>query len=131
MHNPIYPFPSIADQPASLRDDVFHNLALEIVEGYEVDCWNRVVKRVTGAIENLPDCIDIFLSHRQKTGREIALGIYGELSKSNYLIFLDILVDFVIHDLEKIVERTKLFVFILSPEIFESEFCLKGSCDYC
>jgi hypothetical protein len=70
---------------------------------------------------------DVFLSHRQLTGQKIALALFEQLtSKHHKKVFLDVRVDFDLHNLERLVEETKNFVFILSEGIFDSKYCLQG-----
>jgi len=66
----------------------------------------------------------VFLSHRRSTAQVIAGRLYDGLS-SEYKVFLDSEAQFVLHELELIVEKTELFVFILSPGILDSVWCLK------
>lgn len=67
-----------------------------------------------------------FLSHRQSTGQQIALPLYLKLTGLGETAFLDIDTEFDLHDLEKIVELADIFCFIMSPGIFESDYCRKG-----
>jgi len=66
----------------------------------------------------------LFLSHKRATAQAIAGRLYEGL-KGDYRIFLDSEAQFKIHDLEKIVKQTDVFVFILSRGIFDSVWCLK------
>ena len=67
-----------------------------------------------------------FLSHRQVTGQRIALSLYQELEKLQETAFLDIKCVLDLHDLEKLVELCKYFVFIYSEGMFTSEWCRRG-----
>jgi hypothetical protein len=67
-----------------------------------------------------------FLSHKQSTGQGIVLPLFLEMEKIGETAFLDIKAEFELHDLEKLVKKTKYFVFLLTPEIFTSEYCKKG-----
>jgi hypothetical protein len=71
-----------------------------------------------------------FLSHKQATGQAIALPLFLKLKEFGDAAFLDIASEFDLHDLEKIVELTSYFIFILSPGIFTSDFCRKGTQQY-
>lgn len=75
-----------------------------------------------------PSSINWFLSHRQKTGQGIALALFHELKSLGDTAFLDIKTEFDLHNLEKCVELSDYFLFILSEGIFESEYCFKGNC---
>eukprot|EP00027_Filamoeba_sp_ATCC50430_P007122 CAMPEP_0168542912 /NCGR_PEP_ID=MMETSP0413-20121227/1597_1 /TAXON_ID=136452 /ORGANISM="Filamoeba nolandi, Strain NC-AS-23-1" /LENGTH=600 /DNA_ID=CAMNT_0008572813 /DNA_START=20 /DNA_END=1822 /DNA_ORIENTATION=- len=66
-----------------------------------------------------------FLSHKRTTAQVIAGRLYEGLTKAGFNVFLDSEAKFKLHDLEKIVQQTDLFVFILSSGIFESVWCLK------
>jgi len=63
------------------------------------------------------------LSHRQKTGQQVALPLYLTLSNLGYKVFLDTHAEFELHDLKRLVSNTTLFVFVLSEGILDSEFC--------
>ncbi len=67
-----------------------------------------------------------FLSHRQSTGREIALPLFSELEKLGATAFLDIKAEFEMHGLNKLVALCDYFVFIMMDDIFNSQYCLKG-----
>jgi len=69
---------------------------------------------------------DIFLSHKQSSGQGIAHSLYISLrEKYKKNIFLDVRTEFELHDLKKLVSKTKLFVFIMTPGILESYFCFE------
>jgi len=67
---------------------------------------------------------NFFLSHRRSTAQGIAGRLYESL-KEEYDVFLDSETQFKIHDLEIIVQQTDIFVFILSKDYVDSEWCLK------
>ena len=54
------------------------------------------------------------------------LPLYSELEKLGETSFLDIQAEFDLHDLELLVEKTEFFLFLLSKDIFSSEYCRKG-----
>jgi len=69
---------------------------------------------------------DIFLSHKQSTGRGIAHALYISLTeKHKKKVFLDVRTEFELHDLKKLVEKTKLFIFIMTPGILDSKYCFE------
>jgi hypothetical protein len=123
-------FPAYSEMPKTLVDaHVFDDIAISLLSQYEKETWKNVsAKRLAGG-KPLPDIVDVFLSHRQATGQGIAMLIRGELLKLSpkLQIFLDVKAEFELHDLLKIVEKTKLFVFILTDGIWNSEYCLKGT----
>ncbi len=43
--------------------------------------------------------------------------------------FLDVQSEFDLHDLQEIVKNTKLFVCLVTKEIFDSAWCLKGTAE--
>lgn len=49
-----------------------------------------------------------------------------EFGDKGYKTFLDVHAKFDIHNLEILVSKTKLFILILTPALFESEFCYRG-----
>jgi hypothetical protein len=58
----------------------------------------------------------IFLSNKKATGRGTAHLLYISLTeKHKKKVFLDIRTEFELHDLKKLVEKTKLFIFIITP----------------
>ena len=68
------------------------------------------------------------MSHKQTTGQGIALALYQTL-KYNYKfkVFIDVQANFDLHDLDKVVTNTLVFVFIITPGIFDSYWCLQGN----
>jgi len=67
---------------------------------------------------------NFFLSHKRSSAQGIAGRLYESL-KEDYDVFLDSETQFKIHDLEVIVKHTDVFIFILSKDYVESEWCLK------
>ena len=68
------------------------------------------------------------MSHYQATAQDLAVLLWLNLDKEfPARIFLDIQTDFNIHDLDKIVSKTKLFVLIVSNGVFGREWCIKGT----
>jgi len=65
-----------------------------------------------------------FLSHKRTTAQVIAGRLYEGL-KDDYKPFLDSEAKFKIHDLEKIVQETDLFVLILSAGYLDSYWCVQ------
>ena len=66
------------------------------------------------------------MSHKQTTGQGIALALYQSLRQKDINVFLDVRAEFDLHDLSQLVSQTKLFIFILTDGIFESQWCFKG-----
>ena len=56
----------------------------------------------------------------------IAGRLYEGLAGAGYNVFLDSEAKFKLHDLEKIVAQTDVFVLILSAGVFDSQWCLQG-----
>jgi len=67
---------------------------------------------------------NFFLSHKRSSAQGIAGRLYESL-KEEFEVFLDSETQFKIHDLEIIVGHTDVFIFILSKDYLESEWCLK------
>jgi len=67
---------------------------------------------------------NFFLSHKRSSAQGIAGRLYESL-KEDFDVFLDSETQFKIHDLEVIVKHTDVFIFILSKDYVESEWCLK------
>lgn len=68
---------------------------------------------------------DIFLSHKRSDTQDFARIMKSELEKYHYICFLDQDDDGDIHDLLNIVKQCRTFIFILSSNIFNSEWCMK------
>ena len=69
----------------------------------------------------------MFLSHVQSTAQDLAVLLWSNLDKEfPGRIFLDVQTDFDIHDLDKIVSKTNLFVLIVSNGLFGRPWCKKG-----
>ena len=54
------------------------------------------------------------------------LPLHLELKLLGETSFLDIRAEFDLHNLEVLVEKTEFFLFLLSKDIFSSEYCRKG-----
>ena len=67
-----------------------------------------------------------FLSHKQSTGQSVVLPLHLALKEYGETSFLDICAEFDVHNLEVLVEKTEFFLFLLSEDIFLSEYCKKG-----
>jgi hypothetical protein len=123
-------FPTYSQIPQELeKAQVFDNIAVPFQSQLGNYTWDTIIQRSTGVAPPVPEVIDIFLSHRQLTGQGVAMALRLELTKMdpNLQIFLDVKAEFELHNLPKIVEKTKVFVFILTEKIFDSEYCLEGS----
>ncbi len=107
---------------------MFKLIAVPLIDKYEDECWSRVLKTCAKRREQIPQEIktDVFLSHRQATAQGMALSLQREL-KASMSVFLDVQTEFDLHDLNKLVLNTRLFVFILSEGIFQSDWCYEGS----
>ena len=70
--------------------------------------------------------INWFISYKQETGQDIALPLCIKLKSLGESVFLDIDTEFDLHDLEKIIENADFFCFVLSKDIFKSEYCRRG-----
>lgn len=122
-------FPS--HKPDSIKD-VFDQIAVTLIGQYSTRCWEKIISRIQTS-ESVKEEVDleVFLSHRQKTGQGIALALYNELQRrasTENKVFLDVKAQFTLHDLELLVSHTKLFVFIVTKGIFtESAFCFIGN----
>jgi hypothetical protein len=121
-------FPAYSEMPEELLNaHVFDNIAVSLQPHYEKEAWESIIQRTIGEAPPVPEVIDIFLSHRQATGRRIAMPLRSDLLRLDpkLQIFLDVKAEFELHNLPVIVEKSKLFVFILTEGIFASEYCLK------
>jgi hypothetical protein len=121
-------FPSYSEMPQELLNaHVFDNIAVSLQPHYGKETWESIIQRTMGAAPPVPEVIDVFLSHRQVTGRRIAMPLRSDLLRLDpkLQIFLDVKAEFELHNLPLIVEKSKLFVFILTEGIFASEYCLK------
>jgi kelch-like protein 20 len=121
-------FPAYSEMPEKLLNvHVFDNIAVSLQPQLGKEAWESIIQRTIGSAPPVPKSIDIFLSHRQITGQGIAMALRLELNKLDpkLQIFLDVKTEFELHNLPLIVEKTKLFVFILTEGIFASEYCLK------
>jgi hypothetical protein len=121
-------FPAFSEMPQELLNaHVFDNIAISLQPQLGKEAWDSITQRTMGKAPPLPEVIDIFLSHRQVTGQGIAMALRLELRSLNsqLQIFLDVKAEFDLHNLPLIVEKSKLFVFILTEGIFASEYCLK------
>ena len=119
-------FPS--NQPDSIKK-IFSTIAVRLIEGFAKESWHEIERQLQHShflTKEEDVSTDIFLSHRQLTGQKIALSLHTEL-KGRYKVFLDVKTKFVLHDLEKLVGQTRLFVFILTEGIFASTFCFLGN----
>jgi hypothetical protein len=121
-------FPAYSEMPQELLNaHVFDNIAVSLQPQLGKEAWDSIIQRSIGAAPPVPEVIDIFLSHRQVTGQGIATTLRLELRSldTKLQIFLDVKAEFELHNLPLIVEKSKLFVFILTDGIFASEYCLK------
>jgi hypothetical protein len=121
-------FPAYSEMPQELLNaHVFDNIAVSLQPQLGKEAWESIIQRTMGKAPPLPEVIDVFLSHRQITGQGIAMALRFELRSLNsqLQIFLDVKAEFELHNLPLIVEKSKLFVFILTEGIFASEYCLK------
>jgi hypothetical protein len=121
-------FPSFSEMPEELLNaHVFDNIAVSLQSHFGKEPWDSIIQRTIGVAPPVPEVIDIFLSHRQVTGRRIAMPLRLELLRldTKLQIFLDVKAEFELHNLPVIVEKSKLFVFILTEGIFASEYCFK------
>jgi hypothetical protein len=121
-------FPAFSEMPEELLNaHVFDNIAVSLQPQLGKEAWESIVQRSNGVAPPIPEAIDIFLSHRQVTGQGIAMALRLELRSLNsqLQIFLDVKAEFELHNLSLIVEKSKLFVFILTEGIFASEYCFK------
>jgi hypothetical protein len=107
---------------------VFNDIAIGLSDSFEKEAWQKILQRLSRRTDP-PEVVDIFLSHRQLTGQGIALSLKEGILKKDpkKQVFLDVHAEFDLHDLPTIVAKTKLFVFILSEGIFDSQYCLKGT----
>jgi kelch-like protein 20 len=121
-------FPAYSEMPQELLNaHVFDNIAVSLQPQLGKETWESIIQRTLGSAPPVPKSIDVFLSHRQITGQGIAMALRLELNKLDpkLQIFLDVKAEFELHNLPLIVEKSKLFVFILTEGIFASEYCLK------
>jgi hypothetical protein len=121
-------FPAYSEMPQELLNaHVFDNIAVSLQPQLGKEAWESIIQRAIGAAPPVPKSIDVFLSHRQITGQGIAMALRFELARldAKLQIFLDVKAEFELHNLPLIVEKSKLFVFILTEGIFASEYCLK------
>ena len=128
LHHVDFPFPSYQDINAlsPMVKTLFESIAIPYQKEYVEDVWDRIIAKLFNVTKEPPQTLDWFLSHKQSTGQQIALPIYLELKEYENTAFLDIKAEFDLHDLEKLVERAKYYLLILTPDIFKSGFCLKG-----
>jgi hypothetical protein len=121
-------FPAYSEIPEELLNaHVFDNIAVSLQPQLGKEAWESIIQRTMGKAPPVPEAIDIFLSHRQVTGQGIATTLRLEILRLDpkLQIFLDVKAEFELHNLPLIVEKSKLFVFILTEGIFASEYCLK------
>ena len=126
-------FPSYAEYPKEIIEkQVFNDVAVPLQPQYEREAWQSIAKRIFGLVSSTPSYIDIFLSHRQATGQGIAMVLHGGLLKTipTLQIFLDVKSEFELSHLPELVDKTKLFIFILTENIFASEYCYAGKVLY-
>jgi len=116
-------FPNETEQPQLIRH-VFTSIAVTYLEKFAKQCWVKLIKKIRTNVNTATENVstDLFLSHRQKTGQGIALTLWSEL-KNSHKVFLDVKSSFELHDLPTIVEKTKLFIFIITEGIFDSKYC--------
>jgi hypothetical protein len=67
---------------------------------------------------------DVFLSHRQVDAADFCALLYDKLVGRGLKVFLDRKYTGSLHDLPRIVANSKCFVFVLSNDIFSSNWCL-------
>jgi len=116
-------FPGGNEQPDSVKP-LFQNIAVSLVDGFEEECWRRILGMTLQDHEATEDIrTDAFLSHKQDTAQGLATTFYSQLTARGFKVFLDVQTKFVLHDLKALVSQTSLFVFILSPGIFDSYWC--------
>jgi len=112
---------------------IFTTIAIPMIDKYEEECWKKIKstcdKRSTNhhnEVELEDISTDVFLSHKQSTGQGIALPLQQRLKEVLGLkVFLDVQSDFELHDLNKLIDQTKLFVFIYTEGILDSQYCFE------
>ena len=67
---------------------------------------------------------DVFLSHRQADSQDLCRHMYDQLTARGFRVFLDRVDASQLHNLPDIVKASRCVVFVLSPKIFESKWCL-------
>jgi hypothetical protein len=121
-------FPDYSEMPKNLVDiGIFDDIAIGLSDTFEAEAWQKILQRISRKTDP-PSVVDIFLSHRQVTGQGIAMVLREGILKKDQTkqVFLDVKAEFDLHDLPKIVEKTRLFIFILTEGIFDSQYCLNG-----
>jgi len=129
IHDPLScGFPKISDLPNFLKESrVFDSIAITFQSQFAVKCWEELIKKFSRI--NLPIIdenieTDMFLSHKQATGQGIAHTLYISLTeKYKKKVFLDVRTEFDIHNLQKLIEKTKFFIFIMTEGILDSYYC--------
>jgi len=121
-------FPQTFDLPKFLAEtNIFDSIAITFLEEYANECWKELVKKFSITTPHISEEnveTDAFLSHKQLTGQVTAHPLYITLTDIHHKrVFLDVRTEFDLHDLKKLVEKTKLFVFIMTQGILESHYC--------
>jgi len=117
-------FPDASEFPESLVD-VFNQKAITFIEQYADSCADMILKKIEAKNTSVEDLITrAFFSHKRSTGQGMTGRLYERL-KGDYKLFLDSEADFDLTQLTTIVQNTHLFVFIMTPGILESYWCLQ------
>ena len=87
-------------------------------------CFADVVKKLETIEQSLDKQYDIFLSHKQTDSQDLCAHLFDLLQARGYRVFLDRRDANKLHDIPQIVRKSRCLVFVLSPKIFESSWCL-------
>ncbi len=126
LHDPSStPFPSAAERPSFLSE-TFDEKAITYIELYIDNVASQIAKKLKKSkVTNENITTRGFLSHKRSSAQGIAGSLYNVL-RADYNLFLDTEATFDLHNLQILVSETKLFIFILSKDIFLSHWCLEG-----
>ncbi|KAG2481807.1 hypothetical protein HYH03_019226, partial [Edaphochlamys debaryana] len=72
-----------------------------------------------------PPLYDVFLSHKRTDARDFARALWNLLVSSGYTVFLDFEFKQELGSLEEMVGKCTHFLFILTDNVFKSEWCIK------
>ncbi|KAG2431727.1 hypothetical protein HXX76_009223 [Chlamydomonas incerta] len=78
-----------------------------------------------GAFSADPPLYDVFLSHKRTDARDFARALWNLLVSNGYTVFLDFEFKQELGSLEEMVGRCTHFLFIMTDNVFKSEWCIK------
>jgi hypothetical protein len=129
IHDTQTRFPTVRDIQQPIFKSLFDRIALTLVPGQEERLWKRLIEYSQyPLIDNEDISTNMFISYVQSTGQAKAQNLFLLLNKNSHKkrIFLDVQAKFRLHDLNRIVENTNLFIMIYTPGIYNSYYCKQG-----